>query len=211
MQPAQWLKKEPSLIYAQAPINNCTWFCIHSDGETLQAFAKRWAYTSWSSSVMVPGAAGEEICSGVIIRADRHTGAVSDPFFVAPSENSSCAYVSSACSVDMPGVAALKHGNLLEINANGHTASAQLRFDCVGGMKARLLLLSGNDADGVDGIKLSNGGKSRLFLEGKPLKNSVVTLQKGINTLTLSDKLELPENVEMGSFSGNAVLVIQAE
>lgn len=208
MQPAQWLASQPSVIYAATPIENCTWFCIKSKGETLADFTKRWFQTNWTTRVMVPNAPGNQICSGVIIRGDQGTGVVSNLFFMSPNQGSACGYAYPFCVMEMPGAAELNHGDLFDTEANGHTASTKLWVRCNGRMLARFRFAPGGDVQGTQHVSLSNGGRSRLYVEDTPLE-FMLTLNVGLNTLTLSDKLDIPADVKLGKFSGNAVLIVE--
>jgi len=130
MQPAQWLGNNPSVIYAAAPVNNCTWFCIRSSGEYLKDFTERWTYVKWTSDLTVNPAMGP-VCSGVIIRADSGTGVVTTLFYRPPTYQGSCVYPRNSCSFNTAS-ATLDHGSLTEANANNHqaTTSLQVITDC---------------------------------------------------------------------------------
>lgn len=209
MQPAQWLARDPSRIYAGTPADNCTWFCLVAQAnETIATFAGRWQFTLWNSKVLIPNAAGAKVCSGVIIRTSRHQGLVTSPFYVGPDVDGSCGYVYSNCIMDMQGAAELIHGEIFDTDADGHSASTKLKIRCYGATSVRMRLMSGSGAGDEDRVKLSNGGKSRLFVNDNPISGQL-RLQDGINTVTLSDKLEIPADVTLGTFTGSAVLMVE--
>jgi hypothetical protein len=207
MQAAQWLASDPSRIYATEPLANCTWFCVASIyGDSIASLAERWEDFRWTSKVLIPNAAGSKVCSGVVIRQGSNAGLVTNPFYVGPNFDGACGYVYSSCVMEMQGAAELKHGEIYDTDADGHSASTQLKVRCYGGTTVLMRLVSGN-VEGEDLIKLSNGGKSRLFVNDNPLSNRV-KLHEGLNTLKLSDKLEIPSNVTLGEFRGSAVLQV---
>ncbi|GEM_PF-1758135 len=209
MQPAHWLASDPSLIYAEVPALNCTWFCLEAEeNETIASLADRWRYFVWNSEVLIPNAAGSKVCSGVIIRTSRHPGVVTSPFYVGPNFDGSCGYVYSNCIMDMQGPAELIHGEIFDTDADGHSASTQLKIRCYGTTYVRMRLVSGRGAGDEDVVRLSNGGKSRLFVNDNPI-SSQLRLQDGINTVKLSDKLEIPADVTLGKFTGSAVLMVE--
>ncbi|MDH2053259.1 hypothetical protein [Achromobacter marplatensis] len=209
MQPAHWLASDPSRIYAATPVGNCTWYCVASTrNDSIADLAERWSYLSWSGKVLIPGAAGSKVCSGVIIRTDRDEGLVTSPFYVGPNFDGNCGYVYSNCIMEMQGAAELIHGEIFDTDADGHSASTQLKIRCYGTTYVRMRLVSGSGAGDEDRVTLSNGGKSRLFVNDNPI-SSQLRLQDGINTVKLSDKLEIPADVTLGKFTGSAVLMVE--
>lgn len=205
MQPAQWLGNNPSVIYAQTPISNCTWFCIRSTGETLQDFTKRWNYTSWNSSLSVDPSKGP-VCSGVIIRGDTGTGVVTSLWYAPPVNVNGCFYPDNSCYFSTDS-ATLNHGTLTDVNANNHQASTSIQMDCTTSTYATFKLKNGYDSQR---IALSNGGKSKISIDGKNL-GIKLKIPRGQSTYSLSDTLEMSSDVEPGPFSGNAVLQIMVE
>jgi len=205
MQPAQWLGNNPSVIYAAAPVNNCTWFCIRSSGEYLKDFTERWTYVKWTSDLTVNPAMGP-VCSGVIIRADSGTGVVTTLFYRPPTYQGSCVYPRNSCSFNTAS-ATLDHGSLTEANANNHQATTSLQVECTGSTNLRFLLKNGYDSQR---ISLSNGGKSKISVGGRDMGKWINT-PSGKSTHTLSDTLEIGSDVTPGPFSGNAILQISVE
>lgn len=203
MQPASWVANSPSNVWAVTPVNDCSWYCIRSNGEAISAFARRWRSMSWVSSEVAPHFPGDMICSGIIIRGDEGTGLVSQLFFVPPQTSTSCAMSTARCTLDH-GMLTLAHGSISDSQAQGHSASAILKITCSTYISGKVTLRSGADSER---IALDNGGKSRLYVANQAM-GSKLPLQQGLNTIELTDKLEIDNGTKLGPFRGSAVLVL---
>lgn len=204
MQPALWLASDPSSIWISTPPRDCTWYCVRSTGEKLSSLTSRWGETIWTSDYKMPNPRGAKVCSGVVIHAGENTGWISaSVFYVGQHVESACGYPVATCTLDSAPVT-LSHGLLSETEADGHSASTSLSVNCSDPAYARITLRSGADSQR---IALDNGGKSRLFVEGRPI-GSLLSLAQGANSLALSDKLELGPDIKLGDFRGSAVLVL---